>query len=126
MSIRSEGDDIADIRRAIREQKAKLMANLLKVEKETLDEHWTRIEIARKRTTDAEPYLDSGVAADYYMAALEEMASVKAEAEEAIRELVNLLVQDLNVTGTSVASTARVSHTTVNRWLDPERSTTGD
>lgn len=102
------------------------MANLLKVEKETLDEHWARIEIARKRTTDAEPYLDSGVAADYYMAALEEMASVKAEAEEAIRELVNLLVQDLNVTGTSVASTARVSHTTVNRWLDPERSTTGD
>lgn len=126
MPIRSEGDDIADIRRAIREQKAKLMANLLKVEKETLDQHWAAIEESRKRTVEAEPYLESGVAADYYMAALQEMAAVKTEAEESIRELVNLLVQDLNVTGTSVAATARVSHTTVNRWLDPERSTSGD
>ena len=66
------------------------------------------------------------MASDFYMAALHEMAAVKAEAEESMRELVNLLVQDLNVTGTSVASTARVSHTTVNRWLDPERSTAGE
>lgn len=126
MPIRSEGDDIADIRRAIREQKAKLMANLLKVEKETLDQHWANIEESRKRTSEAEPYLDSGVASDFYLTALHEMAAVKAEAEESMRELVNLLVQDLNVTGTSVASTARVSHTTVNRWLDPGRSTAGE
>lgn len=126
MSDKRENTSLDDLRREIRQRKAALMANLLEAEKATLERHWDNIHACKHRTKEAEAYLTSGMTPDYFLTALREMAAVKAEAEQSIRELVNLLVQDLNIAGTTVAGTAHISHTTVNRWLDPERSSPND
>lgn len=114
-------DERADYRTAIRLRAAKALAQALRNEQRQLSGHWRAIMDAHDRTTAAMELTEAGMHHDFFLQALQDMAAVKEEADECIRELANVLVQDLNVASTTVAHTAGVSHTTIYRWLDPDR-----
>jgi DNA-binding phage protein len=114
-------DDIDEIRRTIRVEQARLRAQLLKAERRKIAEHQVRIRQALERTDGAQELAEAGLAREFFLQAVEDMATVKQESENSIRELANLLVQDLDVPTTTVAKKTGVSHTTIYRWLDPDR-----
>ena len=124
MAEERRDNDINEIRRTIRAQQAKLRAQLLAAERAKVADHWVSVGKARQRTEDAADLADAGMAREYFLQAIDDMAAVKREAEESVRELANLLVQDLDVPSTTVAQTVGVSHTTIYRWLDPDRKGT--
>lgn len=126
MADEHRDDDINEIRRTIRAQQAKLRAQLLTSERAKLADHWAAVERAHERTDDASELAESGMGREYFLQAIDDMAVVRREAEASLRELANLLVQDLDVPSTTVAQTVGVSHTTIYRWLDPDRKTPGE
>lgn len=122
--MRDEGtpvDELTSYRRTINEQKARLMRQLMKAEMARLSAHWERIQVAHDKTTAATELRDEGLAREFYLEALAQMAEVEQEAKTCIRELANFLVLDLNVAASTVGHTAGVAGSTVHRWLDPNR-----
>lgn len=114
-------EELTSYRRKINQEKARLMRQLMKAEMNRLSEHWERIQQAHDKTTAATELRDEGLAREFYLEALAQMAEVEQEAKTCIRELANFLVLDLNVAASTVGHTAGVAGSTVHRWLDPNR-----
>ncbi|RYI20323.1 hypothetical protein EVU97_14815 [Dermacoccus sp. 147Ba] len=111
----------ADIEAVLSNAQGVAMTDKKKHAGRTLSAAWEAMMQAHDHTTAAVKVREAGLEREFYLIALADLAAVKNAAESEIRRVAAYLVNECNVSSTTVAQQAEVSHTTVQRWAASDR-----